>query len=105
MSNNETGIIIDMNECPICFNKIKNDNKYITECNHEYCKACLDKWFDIKPTIKKVPKIFYLDWSENRPYPTNQAIFYEDSGVRRRMLRNMRRSYIRNIIMKLREYE
>lgn len=41
-------------------------------------QSCLDKWFDIKPTIKKVPKIFYLDWSENRPYPTNQAIFYED---------------------------
>ena len=46
MSNDETGIILNMNECPICFNEMVYDEKYITECNHEYCKACLDKWFD-----------------------------------------------------------
>ena len=38
-------------------------------------QSCLDKWFDIKPTIKKVPKIFYLDWSENIPYPKKQAVW------------------------------
>ena len=67
MSNNKTGIIIDMNECPICFNKIKNDNKYITECNHEYCKACLDKWFDKGkvscPTCRK--EIKYIKYKNN----------------------------------------
>jgi hypothetical protein len=35
----------------------------------------------------------------------HNAIFNEDIGVRRRMIRNMRREYIKNIIMKLREYE
>lgn len=35
----------------------------------------------------------------------NKVIFNDDSGARRRMLRNMRREYIKNIIMKLREYE
>ena len=34
-----------------------------------------------------------------------RALFYADTGVRKRVLRNMRRSYIRNIIMQLREYE
>ncbi len=33
------------------------------------------------------------------------ALFYADTGVRRRMLRNMRRQYVRNIVMKIREYE
>ena len=32
-------------------------------------------------------------------------LFYADTGVRRRMLRNMRRSYIKNIILRLRKYE
>lgn len=32
-------------------------------------------------------------------------LFYADAGVRRRMLRNMRRQYIKNVIMKIREYE
>lgn len=41
-------------------------------------QSFLDKWVDIKPIKKKVPKIFYLDWSENRPYPKKQAIFYEE---------------------------
>ena len=31
-------------DCPICFNKIYD--KYITDCNHEFCSPCLDKWFD-----------------------------------------------------------
>ena len=34
-----------------------------------------------------------------------RALFYADTGVRRRMLRNMRRQYVRNIVMRLREYE
>ena len=34
------------NSCPICFNEISLDNKYITGCKHEYCKDCLDNWFD-----------------------------------------------------------
>ena len=31
-------------DCPICFNKIYD--KYKTDCNHEFCSPCLDKWFD-----------------------------------------------------------
>jgi hypothetical protein len=39
-------INIKDNNCPICFNEIHSDNKYTTECNHEYCKDCLNNWFD-----------------------------------------------------------
>ncbi len=34
-----------------------------------------------------------------------RVLFYSDTGVRRRVLRNMRRQYIKNIVMKMREYE
>lgn len=39
-------INISDNNCPICFNEINLDNKYITDCKHEYCKDCLNNWFD-----------------------------------------------------------
>ena len=32
-------------------------------------------------------------------------LFYADTGVRRRMLRNMKRSYIKNIILRLKNME
>jgi len=50
--------------------------------------------------------MYYYLYQNLRRLPSNQkTIFYEDSATRMRMLRNMRRSYIRNIIMKMREYE
>ena len=44
MSNEE--IIISTNECPICFNEMTDNNRCITNCEHEFCNVCLDKWFD-----------------------------------------------------------
>ena len=33
--------------CSICFNNnIDNNSMCYTSCNHNYCKSCLDKWFD-----------------------------------------------------------
>ena len=50
--------------------------------------------------------MYYYLYQNLRRLPTYQKnIFYEDRGSRRRMLRNMRRSYIKNIILRLREYE
>jgi hypothetical protein len=28
--------------CEICYEKIKN--KFVTECNHTFCKKCIEKW-------------------------------------------------------------
>ena len=59
---------ISLNECPICFNEIILKNKYITDCNHEFCKDCLDKWFDKSkitcPTCRK--NIKYLTYQNNK---------------------------------------
>ena len=50
--------------------------------------------------------MYYYLYQNLKRLPTYQKnIFYEDRGSRIRMLRNMRRSYIKNIILRLREYE
>lgn len=48
---------------------------------------------------------YYLYQNLRRLTPNHKIFFYEDSITRAQMLRNMRRSYIKNIIMKMREYE
>ena len=48
---------------------------------------------------------YYLYQNLKRLTPTQKHLFYEDSATRRSMLRNMRRQYIKNVIIKLREYE
>jgi hypothetical protein len=35
-------------ECSVCLTEINDSDKCITDCNHEFCKQCLDKWFDSK---------------------------------------------------------
>ena len=36
-----------MTECSICLtNDIEEHTKYTTNCYHNYCKDCLDSWFD-----------------------------------------------------------
>ena len=39
-----------MVECPICLNNMNIDDICITNCNHQFCKSCLNKWFDKKKT-------------------------------------------------------
>ena len=34
------------NSCIICFNNIPKELLCITNCNHIYCKDCLNIWFD-----------------------------------------------------------
>jgi len=34
---------MNSNECLICYEKIKNNNFCITECNHAYCLTCMIK--------------------------------------------------------------
>ena len=44
MNDSENPIL---NECSICLKEeIPEGNKCITNCSHNYCKECLDQWFD-----------------------------------------------------------
>jgi hypothetical protein len=37
----------DSNDCSVCLTEnILPTNKCITECNHQFCKDCLDTWFN-----------------------------------------------------------
>ena len=37
----------DSNDCSVCLTEnILPTNKCITECNHQFCKGCLDGWFN-----------------------------------------------------------
>jgi len=33
-------------QCTICFNNMTDETICTTNCNHSYCKQCLDTWFD-----------------------------------------------------------
>ena len=33
-------------QCAICFNNMTEETICTTNCNHSYCKQCLDTWFD-----------------------------------------------------------
>ena len=33
-------------QCAICFNNMTGETICTTNCNHSYCKQCLDTWFD-----------------------------------------------------------
>ena len=34
--------------CSICLESISDENVCTTNCNHKFCKLCLDLWFDNK---------------------------------------------------------
>ena len=48
---------------------------------------------------------YYLYQSIKNLGNYQRALFYADTSVRTRMLRNMRRQYIRNIVLRLKEYD
>jgi hypothetical protein len=33
-------------ECPICFDKLNNENKLTTVCNHKFCVNCVEKMYN-----------------------------------------------------------
>jgi hypothetical protein len=34
---------MDITTCSICYDE--NEKLYITECNHKFCKNCINEWF------------------------------------------------------------
>lgn len=47
-------------ECPICLDIIQNTS-YLTECNHTYCKECLDTWLKSHITCPVCRKSLYVN--------------------------------------------
>ena len=49
-----------MNNCPICFNLLDNNQTCITNCNHIFCIQCLEEWINKKridcPTCRQIIK-------------------------------------------------
>ena len=50
--------------CIVCYNTIDDKDKCVTNCNHIYCKDCLNKWFDrgnVECPMCRVPVKSYLN--------------------------------------------
>jgi len=50
--------------CIVCYNDIAYKDKCITNCNHIYCKDCLNVWFDrgnVECPMCRVPVKSYLN--------------------------------------------
>ena len=68
MNDSENPIL---NECSICFREdIPNDDRCTTNCQHIFCKECLDQWFDLGksscPLCRQSIQYFTHQSSENR---------------------------------------
>ena len=54
-----------MKECPICLKEMNSNELCITDCNHEFCNICLNKWFDRNrndcPKCRQIIKNFKQD--------------------------------------------
>jgi len=42
---NETPLV-GLNDCSICLQTIEDSLKCTTQCEHQFCKSCLDRWFN-----------------------------------------------------------
>ena len=38
------GDIIDINDCPICLEKMEENNVFVTNCNHKFHISCIYPW-------------------------------------------------------------
>ena len=44
-------------DCPICFTPLTNENRIITDCNHNYCFGCFGQYLEsIKNNVNENPK-------------------------------------------------
>ena len=46
--------INDINDiCSVCLNHFEDTNVCETQCHHNFCKTCLDEWFNKKISFQK----------------------------------------------------
>jgi len=46
-------------ECPICYEKISEENIIFTECSHAYCYDCIHNYFEVIENIRQIPSCCY----------------------------------------------
>lgn len=94
--------------CTVCYNTIDDKDKCTTNCNHIYCKGCLNKWFDrgnVECPMCRVPVKSYLNDSTNhkivvlKNQPQNMVLIqtntaYEDIIKNYRKKFNMFKLYL-----------
>ena len=51
-------------QCPICFEKITLKNKIKLQCNHYYCRDCIEKWYSKSQVGNKITILPVEDCSE-----------------------------------------
>lgn len=65
---NNCPVNTDTYKCPICMSDISIDSICKTDCNHQFCKSCLDTWFNRGenscPTCRN--NINYFDYKNNK---------------------------------------
>ena len=75
-----------MNICSICFDEINNT---VTDCNHSFCKGCIDTWFKKGkkecPICRRVISEIIIDSEKTRIYfykePNNSVIQTNNNNI------------------------
>tara|TARA_Y100001958_G_C21207971_1_gene533921 strand:+ start:774 stop:1175 length:402 start_codon:yes stop_codon:yes gene_type:complete len=105
-----------MKECPICLKDFDNINICITDCNHEFCSICLNKWLDRNrldcPKCRKNIKYFNLNENTTRIIEINPVITNQNDNQNNNLMVELNQisSRIRdsqnliNINVKLKKY-
>jgi hypothetical protein len=96
--------IIDLEEisCSICLEDYNNEYTYKTECNHSFCKSCLDDW--LSRGNKKCP-LCRQEINEYRDMDKHYKLVIYDRGTinpeNRLMVNSVaQRLYIQNVRLK-----
>jgi len=60
-------------DCPICFAPLTNENRIITDCNHNYCFGCFGQYLEsIKNNVNENPKCCFCRSKINKIKYFNQ---------------------------------
>ena len=74
-----------MKECPICLKDFDDNNISITDCNHEFCNVCLNKWLDRNridcPKCRQNIKYFKLNDTTTKIIQINPVVVNPNNNL------------------------
>ncbi len=79
-------------ECPVCLNDINEDQRCTTDCEHEFCYDCLNKWLRINlncPVCRKSVDNFKYNNEINRLFIVNNSSEIENLNINIEEVRSM----------------